>query len=108
MSIPKLRLELDALHVESFDTDAAASGLGTVHGQQMRTLAPCNTFERCASFDGPCNGTNGYSCAGNCFQTYETDCLTCAGTCTEPTCRNDIVCRNPTIWPPETCGCPRE
>jgi hypothetical protein len=78
----KVRLELDALSVESFDTvarDGAADG--TVFGQA--------TYQAYCSYGYTCPETE---CADDCG-TYATDCGscatcegTCAATCDDPSC----------------------
>lgn len=52
----KLRLDADALHVESFPTDRAASETGTVHG-----LAPTVQLGSCPA---PICGTDDASLCG--------------------------------------------
>jgi len=87
MNKPKLKLMLEELSVESFDTLAGrAKREGTVFGKE----------------DG---STDEHTCQGGCYVTYETNCDTCDGTCTEPTCRGDISCRNPSICIPLSCAC---
>ncbi|HEX5727206.1 MAG TPA: hypothetical protein VFX98_17145 [Longimicrobiaceae bacterium] len=46
----KLRLDIEALEVESFDTAEKKGGRGTVHGASETLEAGC-------SFDGPCTGS---------------------------------------------------
>jgi hypothetical protein len=60
MNRPKLKLEMDALRVESFHTAASGPARGTVHGNAA-ALARCNT-------DAPdCDPiTCGPSCIGAC------------------------------------------
>jgi hypothetical protein len=49
----KIRLKLDALAVESFETAGAPEGAGTVQGYQLSR--PGGTYEmRCAPSDGSC------------------------------------------------------
>jgi hypothetical protein len=85
----KLKLDLDQLIVESFDTNA--SGLarrGTVRAFShvcgptvidftcMNTCGTCDATCSCGgSCGGTCGCTGGYTCGG-----------TCNGTCAEPTC----------------------
>jgi len=60
----KIRLKLDALAVESFQTDAAPSPAGTVHGAAATTPeSPCipETFFTC-----PRRRTEYNSCVANC------------------------------------------
>lgn len=61
MTTPKLKLELDALRVESFDTAAASAARGTVRGNGRLAAGGCNT-------DAPdCDPiTCGPSCIGPC------------------------------------------
>ena len=59
----KLSLNLDALSVESFATDALEDGTGTVHGLQQNTL----------------NGAPSCFRTGCCPRTYD---VSCAETCT--------------------------
>jgi hypothetical protein len=95
MNKPKLKLELDGLTVESFDTISRGPGpKGTVLARE-NTIYPCASVDQCPSV--------GYSCPGDCFATYDTDCFTNNGTCTEPTCRGTISCQR-TVWP-VTCAC---
>lgn len=97
----KLRLDLDALQVESFDTRPGASRpRGTVQGHGRDTdLAACGdaTFPvscwddscagSCASCDGSCvAGTCAASCNGTCAVSCNGTCLaSCGGTC-DATC----------------------
>jgi hypothetical protein len=76
----KLKLDLDDLRVDSFDTTpaAAAGERGTVHGQYPETYRGCNTDEEtCDSCFGSCGDTCGYSCNGTCGTCAES----CNGTC---------------------------
>jgi len=87
MNKPRLKLMLDELSVETFNTVAdRADREGTVFGKE----------------DG---ATDEYSCPGDCFATYDTDCQTNNGTCTEPSCRNEISCRFPSRCIPLSCAC---
>src|SRR5687767_9460267 len=71
----KLRLELDALQVESFETSSLDSRVGTVHGAQDKLSAGENTQcggqqtcgDGCAVSAGPvtqCGGVQ--TCGGGC------------------------------------------
>jgi hypothetical protein len=69
----KLKLKLEELAVDSFDTTAAEKAKGTVFGEQ------CTCYTNCTCPGGPtcdasCNGTCGGSCNGTCDGS-------CAGTC---------------------------
>lgn len=86
----KIRLDLDALSVSSFDTSAAEEPTGTVMGH-----IPPETYARYCSDGTTCIDSCDYaSCAGTCAATdcgtcAATDCGTCAtncGTCVDPSC----------------------
>jgi hypothetical protein len=81
----KLKLDLDALEVQSFATTGAAGGAaGTVHGMIVSTDDPmgCNepifmNAALCPSFGCPtaigmdsCDGTCGNSCGNSCGSCY--------------------------------------
>jgi hypothetical protein len=82
----KLKLDLDQLTVDSFDTlSADGAGRGTI--EAFQTTAPPCTLEyyptyaptcaaTCASCNGTCDNTCGSTCGG----------YTCGGTCNDPTC----------------------
>jgi hypothetical protein len=90
----KLKLDLDELSVESFDTAFSADAKGTVLGKQdsAYTCGTCAGYYTCdascdASCNGTCfntcagatcNGTCGFSCAPSCYATcrvYRTECM---------------------------------
>lgn len=94
----KVRLVLEDLSVESFDTtpDAARPGRGTVHGQgvaaeeQTQWPGQCDTYPNCPSplcvdtplascDDASCRWTCGSSCNGTCQSCYSCD--SCQDTC---------------------------
>jgi hypothetical protein len=89
----KLKLDLDQLTVDSFDTSATDKPRGTVFGEQCTCWTACgqNTCPGCPTCDASCNGT----CAGTCA-------ASCNGTCNCPSydytcdgCTNwDVTCRN--------------
>lgn len=68
----KLSLKLHELAVESFQTGAAGSLRGTVHGR-------CDTGESCYE------GSGEYTCQITCY-------ATCAATCGERTCNGEETC----------------
>ena len=70
----KLRLDLEHLSVESFDTTRAKPGSGTVYGEQCTCYTAC-TCPGCPTCDASCNGTCGDTCAAS-----------CGGTCAGATC----------------------
>lgn len=71
----KLQLDLDAIHVESFDTSAGAGDTGTVLGAEI--TADCEPVLTPPTIAFPC-GSNRLTC-GTCLQT-------CKATCDDPTC----------------------
>jgi hypothetical protein len=70
----KLKLNLDDLSVDSFDTTLREKARGTVFGEQCTCYTNC-TCPGCPTCDASCNGT----CAGTCENT-------CANTCDDATC----------------------
>jgi hypothetical protein len=91
----KLKLDLDQLNVESFDTDAPGiTRRGTVraHSQICTPTAgeyTCvNTCETCDNTCGSCGATcfagcTGYSCYGSCV---DPSCNTCHTNCQQESC----------------------
>ena len=92
----KLRLDLDDLAVESFDTTQAQREKGTVFGEQCTCQTAC-TCPGCPTCYDSCNGTCGDTCAASCNGTCD---YSCGGTCYEWTCGydcgtiNDGTCQN--------------
>ncbi|HYW11389.1 MAG TPA: hypothetical protein VE871_05510 [Longimicrobium sp.] len=70
----KLKLSLDELTIDSFDTTRPAAKNGTVFGEQCTCYTQC-TCPGCPTCYASCNGT----CAGTCANT-------CANTCDDATC----------------------
>jgi hypothetical protein len=66
----KLKLQLDDLAVESFDTACRAKDKGTVFGEQCTCYTVC-TCPGCPTCDATCPNTCYYTCDDN----------TCADTC---------------------------
>ena len=90
----KLKLRLDDLLVDTFQTTPAAREKGTVFGEQCTCYTQCTCpgcptcYASCnGSCDASCNGTCGASCYGSCGGN------TCDGSC-GGTC--DYACRLPT------------
>lgn len=83
----KIRLQLDALAVESFETTAAEKAKGTVFGEECSCLTDC-TCPGCPTCDNTCP-------------------LSCNGTCNEFTCGGDDTCLDSPCqtYPNQTCGC---
>jgi hypothetical protein len=91
----KLKLNLEQLTIDSFDTAAPQKPKGTVFGEQCTCWTQCgqNTCPGCPTCDYSCNGTCNASCNGTCncptantcdWSCYATDCgygYTC-GNCT--------------------------
>lgn len=77
----KLRLELDALRVESFDTAGGAGGRGTVQGHNVTYGEswdwPCEPVDSDYTADPAQCQTQAYTCAASCNGT----CHSCNGTC---------------------------
>ncbi|HEX6042547.1 hypothetical protein [Longimicrobium sp.] len=73
----KLKLNLEDLSVDSFDTTRSERPKGTVFGEQCTCYTQC-TCPGCPTCDASCNGTCYASCNGTC----DVSCNgTCAGTC---------------------------
>lgn len=100
--MPKLKLSLDQLQVESFHAVERAAQRGTVGGHDSYiSEAPtcrldCSVDTGCQTCDASCNGTCyntcGQSCAGTCLScgcsAYNTGC----GCQTWETCIGEINC----------------
>jgi hypothetical protein len=100
----KLKLSLEDLSVESFDTTPAAlvKEGGTVFGQQCTCYTQC-TCPGCPTCDASCNGTCGGTCEASCNGTCGPTCdVSCYGTCGVGTCGPtwDASC--------DTCDCTNE
>ena len=96
----KMKLNLDELQVESFDTtpERSRKAAGTVQGFGLDTVEiiscvfPCGGSDTCGgSCGGTCNDPTCSTCAGN---TCEGTCggNTCGGTCNGLTCDNTDPC----------------
>jgi hypothetical protein len=81
----KLKLDLDQLAVETFDTADRRAKKGTVFGGQCTCWSYC-AQETCAGYD-TCDASCAESCGGSC---YNTECHTCE-TC-NPTIANGLPC----------------
>jgi hypothetical protein len=75
----KLKLELDQLTVDSFQTASDEARKGTVFGEQCTCVTAC-TCPGCPSCDDTCPATCGYTCG-------ETDDFTCS-----PCFSDDTAC----------------
>jgi hypothetical protein len=82
----KLKLDLDQLIVESFDTRARGRRQpGTVFGEQCTCYTNCSC-PGCPTCDASCNGTCGATCDASCNGTCDASCNgtcnnSCGGTC---------------------------
>ncbi len=69
----KLKLNLEDLTVDSFDTTRPAQKQGTVFGEQCTCYTNC-TCPGCPTCDASCNGTCGGTCANTCDDNTCADC----------------------------------
>jgi hypothetical protein len=90
--VKKLKLRLDDLLVDTFQTTTVQKAKGTVFGEQCTCYTQC-TCPGCPTCDASCNGTCGASCYGTCDATCDASCdgycgsdYTCGDGCgyTEP------------------------
>jgi hypothetical protein len=97
----KLKLNLDDLSVDSFDTSRSEKPKGTVFGEQCTCWTQCaqNTCPGCPTCDATCAG----SCAATCA--YTCDDATCAGCQTAGvSCYNTDCGCNPATCLNTNCG----
>jgi hypothetical protein len=88
----KLKLDLDQLTVDSFDTlSADGAGRGTIEAFQSQ--APCiiewnpTYAPTCAATCASCGGTCEQTCGGSCYATCnEPTCVTCQTHCEQQSC----------------------
>lgn len=86
---PKLKLDLDELQVESFDTAADEQGRrGTVRGNDLCTCNCCET-DACTAQTACGQATCAVSCNGTC---NEWTCGDCYGTVVDATCNGYGTC----------------
>ncbi len=87
----KLRLQLDDLRIDSFDTTPVEKAKGTVFGEQCTCYTQC-TCPGCPTCDGTCPNTCDdascvatchASCNGTCDASCWPTCMTCFGSCRE-------------------------
>lgn len=91
----KLRLDLDELAVESFDTSlGAAQRAGTVRGNAdadaVGAAEPADTYRQTCMIDF-------------CADSWQSGCLTCAGTCGQDTCEDTCQDSCYSCYGQETC-----
>lgn len=83
----KLNLEIEALTVDSFETSAAGSARGTVHGRESEEESELCIEAGCTCADSCLCPTNAYYCATvmatviSCDYTYNGSCHLTAVTC---------------------------
>ncbi len=101
----KLKLSLDDLEVESFETTPEITDTkGTVMGYGVNGFEDTCPTE-CTCDTCVCPGTGGNSCGGTCVSTCVSTCGTCGGTCGN-TCGNtcDGTCLATCFCPPGPSG----
>src|SRR5688572_26990042 len=80
----KLRLELDALEVESFDVARTEPSTGTVHGHATATQCNTSPDRTCAGYQ-TCDykSCDGWCSVGGCtdYGTCDATCIHCTQTC---------------------------
>jgi len=82
----KLKLQLDDLQVDTFQTTPAQKPKGTVFGEQCTCHTNC-TCPGCPTCYASCNGTCDASCNGSCGATCDASCNgTCDWTCDYAQC----------------------
>jgi hypothetical protein len=84
----KLRLHLEDLRIDSFQTTSAEKPKGTVFGEQCTCYTNC-TCPGCPTCDASCNGTcdcSGATCDASCNGTCDTYCATWDNSCDGRTC----------------------
>jgi len=89
----KLKLELDELKVESFQTDRGASARGTVRGQGEGSYElGCPTMDPSCngSCEGTCPGSCVGTCGGSCYGSCDATCFSCDYSCYESGCRCSV------------------
>ena len=69
----KLKLSLDDLHVDTFQTAPAEGGKGTVFGEQCTCYTNC-TCPGAATCDASCDATCGFTCDLSCGDTCFISC----------------------------------
>jgi len=90
----KLKLNLENLSVDSFDTVGVEKRKGTIFGEQ------CTCYTQCTCPGGPsddCQPSVGDTCQNSCVgtcqcHTFMSEC-DCAGTCMETACGGSPCCR---------------
>ena len=82
----KLKLKLDDLQVDTFQTTAPQKAKGTVFGEQCTCYTQC-TCPGCPTCYQSCNGSCEVSCNGSCQATCDVSCYgSCGYTCEYTAC----------------------
>ena len=77
----KLRLQLEDLRIDSFQTTPAEKPKGTVFGEQCTCYTQC-TCPGCPTCYASCNGSCDASCNGTCGASCDATCgASCGWTC---------------------------
>ena len=87
----KLKLNLEQLSVDSFDTTASERPTGTVFGEQCTCYTNC-TCPGCPTCDATCPNTCAASCEGTCDGCTDYTACDCPGTCFDTACGNEVCC----------------
>jgi len=95
----KLKLQLEDLRIDSFQTTPAEKPKGTVFGEQCTCYTQC-TCPGCPTCDASCNGTCEASCNGTCDASCNGTCApsaagTCGNSCDYGSCYNTCDVTNP-------------
>lgn len=99
----KMKLDLEELSVETFDTLPGSSGKA---GGTVRAYLNTEEIISCISFCEACTGDTCDTCAASCGGTCNT-CSTCGGSTCEGTC-GENTCNGCGTNPWETCpSCPQ-
>ncbi len=85
----KLKLNLEQLTVDSFDTTSTEKPKGTVFGEQCTCYTNC-TCPGCPTCDA--------TCAQTCDDATCPNCPTCANTCNCPAGTYDYTCEGCTLY----------
>jgi hypothetical protein len=82
----KLKLDLEQLTVDSFDTSVSEKPKGTVFGEQCTCYTNC-TCPGCPTCDATCPNTCAYTCDdASCNGTCGATCNTCDYSCYDTEC----------------------
>ena len=82
----KLKLQLEDLQVDTFQTTSAEKPKGTVFGEQCTCYTQC-TCPGCPTCYASCNGSCDASCNGTCNCSGDTCDASCYGSCVDDTCQ---------------------